>query len=120
MNANSSMHIELIQGFSILKFSGDMDEAMIRKIRPTLECQLKNCRNPNYIIDLGQVSFLDSYGVGLIICLLEKSHTRKGRLAITGATGQPQKLLDIVGFNNTYVQFFNTAEDACTQFAQAS
>lgn len=90
--------------YSQLAFSGDLDAATVEQIKPALQAQLPpDCAQ--IIIDLENVSFIDSHGVGLFVSLLKRVHRLGGRLLIAGAAGQPAAVLKMVGLNGALVSY---------------
>lgn len=93
------MKIERINsecGDLVIKIHGEFDALGSSKIRPELEKVARQTEPENVFLDLTEVSFLDSSGVGAIVFLYKrlKEHSRK--LKITGANGQPRELLELL------------------------
>lgn len=97
--------------YSHLAFVGDLDAATVEAIRPLVQAQMPPlCRN--IIVDLGEVDFLDSHGVGFFASLLKRCHRNGGQLYIAAAHGQPASVLRMVGFNNTLVVYCANSSEA--------
>lgn len=102
--------------YSLLAFSGDLDAHCVETIRPALLAQIQpQCRF--VVIDLHQVAFIDSHGVGLFVSLLKKTQQNGGRLFIAAADGQPASVLRMVGLNNVLVTYCLSKEDAIAQIS---
>ncbi len=71
--------------------TGDLDAAMVQQLRPQLEALTGD--RATLVIDLSEVDFIDSAGVGLIVRTFKARQPTKGAMAIVGASGQPQQLL---------------------------
>lgn len=97
--------------YSLLRFSGDIDAAVVDVARPAILAQLPvSCRN--IIIDLSDVAFLDSHGVGLFAHLLKLCHRQQGRFFIAGVEGQPASVLRMVGFNDSLATYCQNVQQA--------
>lgn len=66
------------------------------------------------LIDLGNVPFMDSTGLGSLVTALKMVQHAQGRLALCSLTGQTQMLFEISGMGDA----FEIYEDA-SQFQQA-
>lgn len=105
--------------YSQLTFIGDLDAATVETIRPMVQAQVPDsCKN--IIVDLMQVDFLDSHGVGFFASLLKRCHRNGGQLYIAAAHGQPASVLRMVGFNNTLVVYCASSAEAETRAEQSA
>ncbi len=92
------MNLECIDtpsGDLIVKLRGEMDALGCTKIRPEWE-QIATTKNINVAIDLSQVSFLDSSGIGAIVFLYKRLKSQDRTLVIVGVQGQPQELMKLL------------------------
>lgn len=111
MNIHSVLKIENAGAHSTIRFFGFVDAGLIEKARPIVQAELpESCRN--IIVDLSDVEFLDSHGVGFFASLLKKAHGRKGRLFFVAADGQPAAVLKMVGFSGDNVTYCETTAEA--------
>ena len=111
MKVNDPVQIKNNSSYSIVKLKGFLDAAVIEKIRPMVEENLKNT-SKNIIVDLSDVGFIDSHCIGFFVSLLKKAHAREGKLIILGATGQPEAVMQMVGFNNDLVSYCDNKTEA--------
>jgi len=75
------------------------------------EQTLKENEAPSTIVDLSQVEFIDSAGLGSLV-MAHTSHERAGRrLALVGVTERTAKLLSIAGLTPV-LTIFDTVEKA--------
>ena len=80
----------------IIELHGDFDALGSADIRPELE-KLALQSSPEYVfLDLQNVSFIDSSGVGAIVFLYKRLKENDRKLRITGAHGQPRELLELL------------------------
>lgn len=79
----------------ILKIESDLDAAAVEMMRNELDELAR--MDDDLEIDMRQVRFLDSSGVGAIIFLFKRCKARGYRIELTGLVGQPLKLLHHLG-----------------------
>ena len=92
------MNIECINmpvGDLLIRLCGEMDAPGCAKIRPVLE-QISHTENINIVLELSQISFLDSSGIGAIVFLYKRLKARGRTLVIVGVQGQPQELMKLL------------------------
>lgn len=78
-----------------LKIDGDFDATCVERLKTTLEQLAED--DADIDIDLSQSNFLDSSGVGAIVFLYKRAKARGYFVRLTGAKGQPIKLLQHLG-----------------------
>mgnify|MGYP000945073588 CR=1 FL=1 len=104
--------------YSIITFAGELDAHIVETLGPAMQAQLDDtCRH--LVVDLGQVGFIDSHGVGLFVKLLKRVHRRHGQFIIAGAEGQPAAVLRMVGLNKDLVTYCIDKESAIALLATA-
>ena len=85
------------QGQSLeLIFSGDLDAESCNKFRESLSDLADNPKFANLSINLKEVAFLDSSGIGLIVFLYKKLKTKEVDLELTHVHGQPLELTSLL------------------------
>lgn len=109
--ATSIFEIQNRPDHCLIRFFGFIDASTVEKARPALQAGLP-AACPDIVIDMAQVSFLDSHGVGLFVSLLKRVHARGGRLVVAGAEGQPASVLQMVGLNSALVTYCKNAQEA--------
>lgn len=111
MNTHPPIQVENTPDHSTIRFQGDIDAALIEKARPMIRDKLPDaCRH--IIVDLANVEFLDSHGVGFFASLLKKAHANKGILIFVAADGQPASVLKMVGFSGNAIRYCSTQQEA--------
>ena len=103
--------IERSANTTIIHFCNDLDAATVPECRALIDAHVTDA-DSRFVVDISSVSFIDSHGVGLFVCLLKKAHTRNGKLSIQGAQEQPLSVLKMVGFNNDLVEYIETCGKA--------
>jgi anti-anti-sigma factor len=111
------LKIQPASDYTLIRFYGFIDAATVQQIRPALQRQLPE-HSANLIVDMREVGFLDSHGIGLFVSLLKQAHKKKGRLAFAAAKGQPSSVLKMVGFNGGLVSYCPTLNHAYALFAK--
>lgn len=117
MNIGNIFEIQPAQDYTLIRFYGFIDASSVLQIRPALQRQLSDDAT-NLIVDMRDVGFLDSHGIGLFVSLLKQAHENKGRLVFAAAKGQPASVLRMVGFNGGLVSYCATLNDAYALFAR--
>lgn len=74
---------------------GDFDAAKVDTLRSELDTLAAG--DHDLVVDLTQSRFLDSSGVGAIVFLYKRLKARGYGVALSGAEGQPLKLLTHLG-----------------------
>ncbi len=117
MDKNTSQHIEIKHHNQhlILTLDGEIDAYMVTQFRPYISNALDEESKTSILINLETVTFLDSHAIGLFVHILKRTHAVNGILGFAGATGQPASVLNMVGFNDELVSYFDTLDDAIKQ-----
>lgn len=94
----------------ILQLKGDLigDDVgpqLIEVASDALEDQLKNC-----IIDLKEVRYISSSGIGVLITMLTKMRNAGGEVYLTSPSEHVKKLLIITKLNNIFTVFDSLEE----------
>ncbi len=111
MKIDDPIQIKNSDTHSVIKLKGFIDASTIQKIRPIVDKKLDE-NSKNIIVDLLDVGFIDSHCIGFFVSLLKKAHAREGLLTIVGATGQPEAVMQMVGFNNDLVSYCDNMTEA--------
>ena len=82
----------------IYKFHDDMDAAAMEAQRDQLENLLSV--DDDLLIDLSEVAFIDSSGVGGLVFLFKRVRASGRQLTVTGLKGQPLQLLIHLGLKD--------------------
>lgn len=80
----------------LILLSGEFDAAGTTVIRPELERIAGEPGPVDVVVDIGQVAFLDSSGIGAIVFLFKRLRMQNRRLRIRSARGQPAQLLELL------------------------
>jgi anti-anti-sigma factor len=86
---------DLNNGNLLITLSGEMDALGCSEIRPHLE-QVSQQSQPHIIIDINQINFIDSSGIGAIVFLFKRLKEQNRSMEIIGVQGQPQELMTLL------------------------
>lgn len=86
--------IDIPEGM-VISIHGAFDDAAVKRIRPQLESISDRCRGEIYV-DLGDVAYLDSVGLGAITFLFKRLAARRQHLYLCNPTGQPWRLIELL------------------------
>jgi len=75
-----------------IKLAGEMDALGCSQIRPNLE-QITQQNQSHIIIDINNVNFIDSSGIGAIVFLFKRLKEQSRTMEIIGVQGQPKELM---------------------------
>ena len=77
--------------------SGELDHHEARKLMRALDDLLDEYLPRDCILDLSELSFMDSSGIAVIIKLSRRMKTMSGRMWIENPAKQPQRVIDASG-----------------------
>lgn len=83
----------------VISLSGDFDVSSVGSARPLFEDLAVN--DTDVVVDLSQVRFIDSSGIGALVFLYKRLVAQKHNMVLIGVQGQPKELLDILKITNT-------------------
>ena len=83
-------------GDLIIELHGEFDALGSTEIRPMLDRVLQETDPEHVFLDIHNVSFIDSSGVGAIVYLYKRLKENSRKLRISGAHGQPRELLELL------------------------
>lgn len=93
------MKVEHFMKEKILKveITEEIDHHNSEKIRNRIDYEIQRIMPKKVILDLGQVEFMDSAGIGLIIGRYKVAHLYGGILEVTGVSPKLKRILDMSG-----------------------
>lgn len=91
-----TLQIKYENGAAVLKFEGEVIFENSNQLKEETKNQLKkNKKANNFILDLSQVPYLDSSGVGVILSLLKFIRKNKGSLAVVNPNEKIKRVFEI-------------------------
>ncbi len=102
---------ELIDNTLILKLSGDLigennGPGLVEVLNQHISKGINKC-----IIDISEVRYMNSSGIGVLITILTKLRNKEGEVVLLNPSDQVKKLLVITKLNNIF-SIFDTKEEA--------
>ena len=109
------MGIQLdIQGrVLIAAIDGELDHHQAERLRPQLDTAYENSPCKHLVLDMSQVSFMDSSGIGMIIGRYKNAEKRGGQLALASMKDNLTKLFEVSGLQKIVLRTA-TVNDAIT------
>ena len=83
-------------GELVVTLNGDFDAVSVPEVRPELETIAETDPQQQVVLDLRQVSFIDSSGIGAIVFLYKRLKAEGRKLELSGVRGQPKQLLELL------------------------
>lgn len=110
-----SASIETLQEVTVITLADEhLDASNVEEFRADLEPVLSRSRK--VVLDFGQVTFVDSSGMGAIISALKRLATAGGDLRICNLTPQVKSLFELVRLHKL-CQILDTRDAAVQSFA---
>lgn len=85
-----------ISGETVIKINGDMDSTGCQELKPKIEKILEEMDGVSLILDLFDVPFLDSSGIGAIVFMFKRLKANDKSFEIIGVNGQPKEILHLL------------------------
>jgi anti-sigma B factor antagonist len=99
-----SVHVEDLEGdgdgWTLARVGGELDVATAPRLREQLLAAITS-GGPRLILDLGDVDFLDSTGLGVIVGLLKRARTLGGDLRLVCPSPAIRKVFEITALDRT-------------------
>lgn len=78
--------------------AGEIDHHSARPLREAIDRELIRRRPRLFVLSLGQVSFMDSSGLGLMLGRFTRMQELGGRMKVADPTPEIEKILRLAGF----------------------
>ena len=88
-----------VNNANIVQFTDDLDAGNITPVKALFSEYAES--NQNIVIDLTNVHFMDSSGVGAIVFLYKRLITKQLEVIIVGLHGQPEQLFEMLQLNRS-------------------
>jgi anti-sigma B factor antagonist len=86
------------RGADVLAVGGELDIATAEAFRNQF-IEVRDTLLPTLVVDLNDVTFMDSTGVGMLVAVRRWLQAHDRRLVLACAGGQPVKILRLVGLD---------------------
>jgi len=104
------LELKQIRNTLLVRIRGEMDMVVAEKLRKEIDRKLDTKKISNLVINLEEVTFIDSSGLGVIIGRFKKISSLNGKMYIVGARPQVHKILMFSGINRL-VSMYNNEQD---------
>ena len=95
----------------IVKLQGELDHHSSNYVRDKVDLEIMTSKLKSMILDMSDLNFMDSSGVGVIIGRYKLISSEGGKLLITNMRPQIKRIYEICGLNKI-IPSFNTTKDA--------
>lgn len=108
------IEIEVSGDVHVARLSGHLDAVSGPSLKKAAEpwCTERNAR---VVLDLGQLTLVDSSGVGAIVSIFKRLRAQGGDLHISGLHGQPQQIFRLLRLDRA-ISIFATDHEAVEEF----
>ena len=96
-------------GWAVLAVGGEVDVATAPRLREKL-IELVNDGQHRIVVDLTDVEFLDSTGLGVLVGALKRVRTHDGDLALVCTESRVLKVFEITGLTKVFAMYGSVDE----------
>lgn len=82
---------------TVISLAGDLDPATAPMLEEAIEAAMEDASVKQIVLDLSQLSFVDSSGLRVFVTTRESLGSRGGELILRRPTANTRRLLDITG-----------------------
>ncbi|WP_046175782.1 anti-sigma factor antagonist [Domibacillus indicus] len=93
---NISIDVQEQEQQTTIKISGEIDAYTAPKLRETAFPYTEK-KETNLVIDLSEVSYMDSTGLGVFVGLFKSLNANDGTMKLVGLSDRLKRLFDITG-----------------------
>ena len=94
----------------IIELTGEIDMKCSPKVKDKLK-EILSQKPDSVVVDMTEVSFMDSSGLAVLVGALKRSRTNNSKLKLAGATKVVKDIFEICRLD-TIFQFFDTVDEA--------
>jgi len=98
------------ENYTVVSLEGELDIENSSDFKEKAMMKILN-GHPNMIIDLSQVVYVDSSGLGVLVFLQKNTRLNGGSLVIVGATEQIRRTMKITHLDELF-KFYSTLKEA--------
>ncbi|MEU5090978.1 STAS domain-containing protein [Streptomyces sp. NPDC021356] len=106
---NDTLEVRVVNGWTVVTVTGEVDICSSGEIRAAVG-RLIDAGHRHCVLDLCQVTFLDSMGLGLIVALTKRLRSHAGSLVLTCADRRILKVFKAGGLYSVYAFHDSVAE----------
>ena len=107
----------LISGITVVDVAGEVDVLTCGLLRDRLLLAVTDAYRRSLVINLAEVRFLDSAGLGVLIGVRHRMQATDGVMALAAPSRQARKVLHTAGLTGTFLIYDTEAQavQACQQ-----
>ncbi len=94
----------------VVILSGELDHHEAAELRLRIDHELEKMDSPKLLLDLRDLAFMDSAGLGVFLGRYKKVLAKKGEMAIAGPPKPVMRLLEMSGFHRIMTIYTSRAE----------
>lgn len=98
-------------GIKVVALEGEMDESNLESLQNKLQPTLDNTDVKIIILDLSQLEFINSKGIGYFVSVHTHLAKTQRKMILAAANEAVMDVISLVGLT-TIIKYFNTVEEA--------
>ena len=95
----------------VVHLSGEIDQCVANEIKDRIDIEILNSKKRNVIIDLNDVTLMDSSGIGLIVGRFKTARSVGGTLLLSGGSSSVKKMIDLSGIGKV-IDMYDSVREA--------
>ena len=99
----------------VISINGQLDSFASRDLKAELQ-ELIDARNYRLLLDLENVNYVDSSGIGAVVAAAQQVRKRKGDVKLFGMAADIRKIFELVGASKV-LEIFETEQEAMNSFS---
>jgi anti-sigma B factor antagonist len=108
------IHEEIINKTGVLKLTGRLDAASVKNFKDTVASLAKK-EIKNIVIDMNEVEFVDSSGLGSLVSCLRIVNNEGGDIRLSSLQNQIRALLELTRMHRVF-QIFDDTDTAIKSY----
>jgi anti-sigma B factor antagonist len=97
LESRCTVNVSGRDGVTHVSIAGEIDLTSASMIREAVNAELSSAETTGVVIDLSEVTFLDSSGIGLLLTCQRLAEAAGRAFSAAGARGLPAQILDMTG-----------------------
>lgn len=89
-------------GEAVVRLTGEIDVSTVARARSALGAAITDHPGQTLTVDLGEVEFLDSTGIGALISALKRARSADGDLRLVGVRPHILKVFQLTGLTRVF------------------